>query len=241
MPQAHSVGRRRAVHIVVVLVVAGSATFLFTRGAGPSTATATRPPTRSGRRTERHPQSRVGQATNDANRGLQVESISPRNGAIDVGARAPISLEFSAPISRQSTMPTLVPSVPGSWRISGKTITFTPSEPFVPLSQVTVTVPDGSGGMLGKSSETLATPVIDTFDIEDGSTLRLQQLLSLLDYSPLAWSPSGQEISASDSSASSPLCTHHRWGASSGETRGGPHRSPRSGVQEPSTSSLVAS
>jgi len=132
---------------------------------------------------------------------LRVTSISPRNGKTGVGARAPISIEFSAPISSQSAMPILDPSTPGSWQISGKTITFTPSEPFVPLSEVTLTIPGRRGGTLGKAGKTLPASVVDSFEIEDGSTLRLQQLLSMLDYSPLSWAPRGQAISPSGAGA----------------------------------------
>ena len=47
----------------------------------------------------------------------------------------------------------------------------------------------------------LANPVIDNFTIADGSTLRLQQLLCLLDYSPLSWTPSDSAIAPDDTSA----------------------------------------
>jgi peptidoglycan hydrolase-like protein with peptidoglycan-binding domain len=133
--------------------------------------------------------------------GLQVESISPHNGMTGVGSTAPISIEFSSAISSQSTMPTLAPTVPGSWRISGKTVTFTPDEPFVPLSQVTLTVPGGSDGVRANNGGALAATDVDNFDIEDGSTLRLQQLFSLLDYSPLSWSSTSGTISSSDTAA----------------------------------------
>ena len=98
-------------------------------------------------------------------------------------------------------MPTIAPTVPGSWRISERTVTFTPREPFVPLSQVTLTVPGGSNGVRAKSGGTLAATVVDNFDIEGGSSLRLQQLLSLLDYSPLSWTSTSWAIRSSDTAA----------------------------------------
>lgn len=47
----------------------------------------------------------------------------------------------------------------------------------------------------------LARSVVDRFLVADGSVLRLQQLLSLLDYSPLAWKPTGATISSRDTAA----------------------------------------
>jgi peptidoglycan hydrolase-like protein with peptidoglycan-binding domain len=47
----------------------------------------------------------------------------------------------------------------------------------------------------------LAQSLTESFRIADGSVLRLQQLLSLLDYSPLAWTPTGTPIAPSDTTA----------------------------------------
>ena len=41
----------------------------------------------------------------------------------------------------------------------------------------------------------------ERFQVADGSLPRIQQLLSLLDYSPLAWTPSGAPIASSDAKA----------------------------------------
>ena len=91
--------------------------------------------------------------------------------------------------------------MPGSWRASGDRLTFTPSEPFVPLSQVTVRVPAGRGGLVGTRGQVLARPVVDNYTIANGSTLRLQQLLSLLDYSPLSWTADGTPIAPAGAGA----------------------------------------
>lgn len=134
---------------VVVLVIAGSATFLMTRGTSPPSAiSSTRPPARSGRR------STASSSLRGANSAIRVESISPRNGETSVGATSPISIEFSSPISGRSPVPSLGPSVPGAWRIAGKELTFTPTQPFVPLSHVTLTIPGGTNGILGQGGET---------------------------------------------------------------------------------------
>ncbi|MCU1492905.1 MAG: ErfK/YbiS/YcfS/YnhG family protein [Acidimicrobiaceae bacterium] len=130
---------------------------------------------------------------------LQVSSTSPANGASHISGTTPISVTFSAPLSANSPMPTLVPNVAGQWKASGPaTVTFAPQAPFVPLSAVTLTVPGGSGGVLGAGGAKLTANVDTTFRIEDGSMLRLQQLLSELDYSPLAWSATGTAPAAAD-------------------------------------------
>jgi len=191
-----SLRRQRVAVALAGVLVAASAIHLLIPGFVPTAVAAesTRPPAPAGPRSETHLR---GAATNAVAR-LRVKSISPKSGATGVGSTAPISIKFSAAISRQSTMPSLAPSVPGSWRVSGSTLTFTPDEPFVPLSDVTLTVPGGSGGVRAENGSTLTGSEVENFAIEDGSVLRLQQLLSLLDYSPLSWTPSGPAISATN-------------------------------------------
>jgi peptidoglycan hydrolase-like protein with peptidoglycan-binding domain len=121
---------------------------------------------------------------------FQVVSVTPRNGASGVEGSAAVTVSFSEPVSQHSAMPQLEPSVPGSWHVlHGRTLVFSPSTPFVPLSQVTLRVPAGSGGVVDTGGGQLQKAVVDNFTVADGSTLRLQQLLALLDYSPLAWNP----------------------------------------------------
>jgi hypothetical protein len=133
---------------------------------------------------------------------FRVVSVTPRNGADGVPGTATISVTFSDPLASNPVEPTLSPSVPGSWEETGRsTLTFTPSVPFVPLSQETLTIRGGSSGPADTAGAVLGAPFVDNFTIEDGSTLRLQQLLSLLDYSPLAWNPSGTAIPPADTPA----------------------------------------
>ncbi len=131
---------------------------------------------------------------------LRVVSTTPADGAGGIGGTAPISVTFSSQLASGSTRPSIVPSVPGTWRtVGGTTMTFTPQVPFIPESQVTMTIPAGRSGVRARDGATLAKAVVVDFGIEDGSTLRLQQLLSLLDYSPLAWNAAGNPIPATDS------------------------------------------
>ncbi|MDA8298347.1 MAG: L,D-transpeptidase family protein [Actinomycetota bacterium] len=132
---------------------------------------------------------------------LRVIAVSPRQGAAGVGGRAPISITFSAAISPRSPLPSINPQIPGSWHRSGDRLTFVPDEPFVPLSQVTVSVPGGRKGLVAKDGQRLARRFADNFSVENGSIFRLQQLLSLLDYSPLAWAPASPPIAPSDTAA----------------------------------------
>ncbi len=134
-------------------------------------------------------------------RALHVVSITPRNGSAGVDGAGQVSITFSAPVARNSPMPTLSPSVPGTWSASGSTLTFSPAQPFVPLSQVKLVIPAGSQGPTGTQGGTLAARVVEKFTVANGSTLRLQQLLSILDYSPLAWQPSSTPIAATDTTA----------------------------------------
>ncbi|MGH9104624.1 MAG: L,D-transpeptidase [Acidimicrobiales bacterium] len=48
--------------------------------------------------------------------------------------------------------------------------------------------------MEGPNGARLERSVVASFQVRDGTVLRLQQVLSLLDYSPLAWEPSGRAI-----------------------------------------------
>ncbi len=90
-------------------------------------------------------------------------------------------------------MPTLDPPVPGSWHRHGKDLSFTPDYPLVPLSTFQMTVPGGSGGAGEVESDTgamLAKSVTLTWTVQNGSVLRIQQLLAEWGYLPLTFTPS---------------------------------------------------
>ena len=133
--------------------------------------------------------------------------MSPSGGVHGAHAAAPITVKFSAPLSPQTPLPTLSPSVKGSWQVSGDTATFTPATGFLADTTVKITVPDGANGMLpgvrigrGRSKQTSVT----SFTTGSYSTVRLQQLLAQLGYLPLTWTPSDPStgtIAASDVNA----------------------------------------
>jgi hypothetical protein len=71
----------------------------------------------------------------------------------------------------------------------------------LPLSNVTVTLPGGAGGVVGADGGHLPSSVTERFQVANGSVVRLQQLLSLLDYSPLEWVAAGAPIAPTDTRA----------------------------------------
>lgn len=129
---------------------------------------------------------------------LTVSSINPAANAAGVAANAPITVTFSSPLAKSSPLPSLSPSTPGSWLATGSVATFTPSTEFTPLSEVSLTIPGGNSGVVTTRGGHLAATVSEQFRIANGSVLRLQQLLSLLDYSPLVWVPTGVALAPSD-------------------------------------------
>ena len=145
--------------------------------------------------------SRTSSTTSAPPAALTVVSVTPASGAAGVAADSPIVVSFSAPLAKGSPPPTLVPATPGSWHPSGATFTFTPGSDFLPLSHMTLTVPGGADGVVGAAGGHLAQSVSERFQVANGSVERVQQLLSLLDYSPLSFVPAGAPILASDSAA----------------------------------------
>jgi len=129
---------------------------------------------------------------------LSVASISPASGAVAVTPAGALTVTFSSPLAASSALPSLAPSQPGAWQRQGDQVTFTPSVPFAPLTDVTLTVPGGPSGVLASNGGRLAQSEVTHFRVANGSVLRLQQILSLLDYSPLAWSPVGTAPAAGD-------------------------------------------
>jgi peptidoglycan hydrolase-like protein with peptidoglycan-binding domain len=86
-------------------------------------------------------------------------------------------------------MPRLTSTSPGSWQSHGDVLTFRQRADFLPLSEITLAIPAGGSGLVAADGAHLTHPVVARFRVANGSALRLQQLLSLLDYSPLSWKP----------------------------------------------------
>jgi len=108
-----------------------------------------------------------------------VIKITPATGATNIAANAAITIDFSAPVAAGAPQPTISPAAPGIWATSGSTMTFTPTEGWVPFSTVSVTVPG-------------AKATTASFVVATGDPLRLQQLLAMLGYLPLTFVPDGE-------------------------------------------------
>jgi peptidoglycan hydrolase-like protein with peptidoglycan-binding domain len=63
------------------------------------------------------------------------------------------------------------------------------TEPLVPGTVETITVPGGASGIVGSRGQHLATTFTSSFTVAPGSTLRLQQMLAELGYLPLGFTP----------------------------------------------------
>ncbi|MGI8751933.1 MAG: L,D-transpeptidase family protein [Acidimicrobiales bacterium] len=116
---------------------------------------------------------------------LSVVSIAPATAATNVVSNAPIQIQFSEPLKADAARPTLSPDVAGTWSVQGSTMTFQPQGGYLPYSSEQVTVPTTTAGTVGKKVTTLAAPYQASFTVAAGSTLRVQQILSELNYMPL--------------------------------------------------------
>jgi hypothetical protein len=137
---------------------------------------------------------------------IKLVSVSPADGAHDANGGDPITVRFSSALSPQTPLPTLSPSIPGSWTVSGDTATFTPKSGYVADTRVTVKVPGGADGIAAAAAAagTLRKTSVTTFTTGSYSLLRLQQLLAQLGYLPLNWTPTDPStgtIASSDARA----------------------------------------
>ncbi|HEX7442327.1 MAG TPA: L,D-transpeptidase family protein, partial [Acidimicrobiales bacterium] len=121
---------------------------------------------------------------------LNIVAVNPVDGASGVPSNATVSVQFSVPLSAHSPAPTLTPPVAGTWQqVTPTTMAFVSPAPLVPSSAETITVPAGTGGILGAAGQTLAQGATVHFGVAPGSTLRLQQLLAQLGYLPVSFVP----------------------------------------------------
>jgi peptidoglycan hydrolase-like protein with peptidoglycan-binding domain len=111
-----------------------------------------------------------------------------------IGAVTPITLTFSKPVS--STLGSHLPTIPnaqGSWRrLSSNSIAFEPTGYGYGLgAKVQVALPSGVRLVGGQQS---ASSSGATWRVPSGSTVRLQQMLALLNYLPLKFNYSGSGV-----------------------------------------------
>jgi peptidoglycan hydrolase-like protein with peptidoglycan-binding domain len=119
-----------------------------------------------------------------------VVSTTPANGTQNISPTADIVVNFSAPLSLGTVMPTISPAINGSWVQTNQfTLTFSPASDFMPSSTVTLTVPGGKTGVLGSHGQELNSTFTASWTISSGSVSRLQQLLGQLGYLPVTFKP----------------------------------------------------
>jgi hypothetical protein len=125
------------------------------------------------------------------------ESMSPSDGATGVNGAGTITVTYSHKLPADANLPTLSPSIPGSWKVEGNQAIFTPSVGYTAGTHVTVHIPATT---VGATTTTAATTT--GFTTGQYSTLRLEQLLAQLGYLPVSWAPSdGSSVPASDANA----------------------------------------
>jgi hypothetical protein len=146
-----------------------------------------------------------------------VISITPADGTRGVNGAAYIRVDFSAPLSATSPMPTLKPSIDGTWQRQGASAVFVPTRGYKSRTKVTVSVRAGSTGVRSAAGGLLAAQVTATFRTGKYSQARLEQLLAELGYLPLTWAPTtGSAPSLTDahaqlSAAYSPPAGTYTW------------------------------
>jgi len=192
---------RRLVTAVVVVAVAAMASGVTlavatrTGGVAPGGA-GTR--TTSGRQTEP----------------FALTSTTPSNDATGVSSDSAITLRLTDPVDLGGPMPTLTPPVAGSWaQVEPKTLSFQATAPLVPGTSETLTVPGGPGGMRTTAGQTLPQPMTISFTVAS-STLRLQQLLALLGYLPVSFTPTGPAPAPKEMAQPQPGTFAWRWASS---------------------------
>jgi len=127
---------------------------------------------------------------------LSVLSTTPAANASNVQADSAITVQLSTALAADSPLPTLSPGVAGAWApVSPTELEFIAAGPFVPGASETLTIPGGPQGMRSAQGQLLAQNATVPFTVEQGSTLRLQQLLAELGYLPVTFNPTSQPTS----------------------------------------------
>ncbi len=135
---------------------------------------------------------------------MSVVSVTPASHAGQVDGAAAIRVVFSQPLAPDSPLPSLSPSIAGSWRRAGaSTLEFVPSLGYPPLTHVKLVIPGGPAGVRSSGGTALGTRVVNRFTTGTYRTLRLEQLLAQLGYLPLSWQPvpGNSPVSSTDANA----------------------------------------
>jgi peptidoglycan hydrolase-like protein with peptidoglycan-binding domain len=176
-------GRIAALAGVIAVILASGTWFALTRAsAQPKTGR----DAAAGRAARNPAARRAAQASSGP---VRVLSVTPAAHASQADGAAPIRVVFSEPLAADSPLPTLSPSIPGTWRASGSTVEFVPKRGYPPLTHVKLVIPGGPSGVRSAGGGLLAARVVDRFVTGTYSTVRLEQVLAQLGYLPLRWQP----------------------------------------------------
>ncbi len=119
---------------------------------------------------------------------LELVSESPATGTGGVSGMTDIKIQFSAPLATNSPLPTINPSVAGSWQGTGtSTLQFVPTAAFTQHTHVIVTIPGGPMGVRSAHGSLLGASVQVRFRVGAYQDARVDQLLAQLGYLPLTW------------------------------------------------------
>jgi peptidoglycan hydrolase-like protein with peptidoglycan-binding domain len=166
--------RISAIAGVIVLVLVAGVWVALTRGPAQPAAAAAGPEASASAQTPAGP--------------LQLLSATPASGARGVSGVPDITITFSAPVATDSPLPTITPSVAGTWQGAGTdTLSFVPSAAFSQSTHVTVSVPAGTQGVRSARGALLASPAQVSFETGTYQPARIPQLLAQLGYLPLTW------------------------------------------------------
>ena len=112
-----------------------------------------------------------------------------------IGPKREFTLTFSSPVAEVlgSRRPRLSPALPGDWRlVDAHTLAFRPRGLGFGLgTEVHVVLPQPVH-LAGQKGAVLTSTL--RWQVPEGSTLRLQQLLAQLGYLPLDWHPSANAV-----------------------------------------------
>jgi hypothetical protein len=120
---------------------------------------------------------------------LRILSVAQGGAVHGTDGAAPIRVGLSARLAAGSPVPVLHPAVPGSWRSTGTTLTFTPATPFQPDTRIRVRFPAGARSLRSAAGGVVDQAQTYRLRTRGWSTLRLKQLLAQLGYLPLKWKP----------------------------------------------------
>lgn len=115
--------------------------------------------------------------------------------------KQPITLRFNEPLARTTPHPTLQPAVPGTWTVTGSTLTFQPTTAYPPQTKLTLTVPSGEPGLKAANGGALRATRHRKLITPTPRATFAEQILARLDYLPVSTSAAQPSSDASEALA----------------------------------------